>query len=123
MRSIRPGHKVSTAQKPGCAEVRSCSRHWLCLFPQYGAGRKNVRTIELQPWQRAIVRAHPGPLARGLFSLRWLLGINRVHGHLADGDRWQEYPRYMFTNESRDILRVRRGEVLTRPGQEGSGMG
>ena len=74
MRSIRPGHKVSTAQKPGCAEVCSCSRHWPCLFAQHGAGRKDLRTIELQPWQRVIVRAYPGQLARGLFSLRWLSG-------------------------------------------------
>ena len=39
MRSIRPGNKVSIAQKPGCAEVCSCSRHWPCLFPQHGPGQ------------------------------------------------------------------------------------
>jgi hypothetical protein len=27
-----------------------------------------------------------------------------VRRPLADGDHWYEYPRYMFTNESRDIL-------------------
>ena len=123
MRSIRPGHKVSTAQKPGCAEVYSCSRHCPCLFAQHGPGRKDLRTIELQPWQRVIVRAYPGQLARGLFHSDGYRGINRLHGHLADGGRRQDYPRYTFTNESRDILRVRRGEVLTPPGQEGSGTG
>ena len=30
--------------------------------------------------------------------------VNRVRRPLADGDHWYEYPRYMFTNESRDIL-------------------
>jgi len=84
MRSIRPGHKVSTAQKPGCAEVCSCSRHWPCLFARHGAGRKDLRTIELQPWQRVIVRAYPGQLARGLFhsdgyrELTAYMGISRM---------------------------------------------
>ena len=90
MRSIRPGNKVSIAQKPGCAEVYSCSRHWPCLFPQHGPGQKHVRAIGLQPWQRVIVRAYPGPLAGGLFHSDGYRGINRLQGHLADGDQWHE---------------------------------
>lgn len=106
MRSVRPGSKVSMQQKAGCAEVSSCSRHWPCLFPQDGPGRKHMRTIELEAWQRAIVLEHPGHFARGLFHSDGYRGINRVRAHLADGDRWYEYPRYLFTNESRDILRL-----------------
>jgi hypothetical protein len=30
--------------------------------------------------------------------------MNRVRRPLSDGDRWYEYPRSMFTNESKDIL-------------------
>ena len=115
MRSIRPGNSVSIQQKPGCAEVSSCSKHWPCLFPQYGPGRKHMRPIELQAWQCAIVLGNPGHFARGLFHSDGYRGINRVRAHLADGDRWYEYPRYLFTNESGDILRLC-GETLDRLG-------
>jgi hypothetical protein len=67
VRSIRPDNKAGIQQKPGCAEVSSYSRHWLCLFPQHGPGRKHMRTIELTSWQRAIVAENPGHFARGLF--------------------------------------------------------
>ena len=70
-----------------------------------------MRTIELQAWQRAIVRAVPGQFARGLFHSDGYRGINRVRARLAYGDQWYEYPRYLFTNESGDILRLC-GETL-----------
>lgn len=41
--------------------------------------------------------------------------INRVRRPLADGDHWYEYPRYMFTNESMDILGLC-GEALDQLG-------
>jgi hypothetical protein len=114
-RSIRPGNSVGVQQKPGCAEVSSCSKHWPCLFPQYGPGRKHLRAIALQPWQRAIVLRNPGHFARGLFHSDGYRGINRVRARHADGDRWYEYPRYLFTNESSDILRLC-GETLDQLG-------
>ena len=106
MSAIRPLSTVSTQQHVGCTEVISRSRHWPCLFPQHGPGKKHNRTIELQSWQQTIVAGHPGHFARGLFHSDGYRGINRVHAHLADGDRWYEYPRYLFTNESADILRL-----------------
>jgi hypothetical protein len=115
MSSIRPTSKVSTRQNAGCVEVMSCSRHWPCLFPQHGPGRKHMREIELQPWQRTIVMANPGRLARGLFHSDGYRGVNRVRAHLADGDHWYEYARYLFTNESGDILRLC-GETLDQLG-------
>jgi len=115
MSTVRPRSKVWIQQKPGCTEVVSCSRHWPCLFPQHGPGRKHMRTIELQPWQRTIVMANPGSLARGLFHSDGYRGSNRVRAHLAGGDAWYEYPRYLFTNESGDILRLC-GEVLDQLG-------
>jgi hypothetical protein len=74
-----------------------------------------MRLIELQPWQQLIVKRYPGQLARGLFHSDGYRGINRVQGHLADSDRWYEYPRYLFTNESSDILRLC-GETLDQLG-------
>ena len=85
MHSIRPGNKVGTQQMVGCTEVRSYSRHWPCLFPQQGPGRKHLRKIELLPWQRAIVKENPGRFARGLFHSDGYRGINRVRVHLAGG--------------------------------------
>jgi len=63
-----------------------------------------MRTIELQAWQRAIVVDSPEHFARGLFHSDGYRGINRIHRSLANSDRWYEYPRYLFTNESGDIL-------------------
>ena len=71
--------------------------------------------IELQPWQRTIVTANAGRFARGLFHSDGYRGINRVRAQLADGDHWYEYPRYLFANESADILRLC-GEALDQLG-------
>jgi hypothetical protein len=50
------------------------------------------------------VQKYPGDLARGLFHSDGWRGVNRVWRRLADGDRWYEYPRYQFSNKSKDIL-------------------
>jgi len=65
MSAMRPDNKVITQQKVGCVEVMSRWRHWPCLFPQHGPGRKHTRKIELEPWQAVIVREYPGEFARG----------------------------------------------------------
>jgi len=118
MSAVRPGNKVGTQQQIGCTEVISCSRHWPCLFPQHGPGRKHMRKIELQPWQGTVVTANAGCFARGLFHSDGYRGINRVRAPLTDGDHWYEYPRYLFTNESADILRLC-GEALDQLGVGG----
>jgi hypothetical protein len=70
MSTVRPGNKVSTQQLVGCTEVISCSKHWPCLLPQHGPGKKHLRKIELQSWQRTIVIDNPGCFARGML-FRW----------------------------------------------------
>jgi len=117
MTAVRPGSKVNTQQHPGCTEVLSYSRHWPCLFPQHGPGRKHLRKIELESWQRLIVEAKAGDFARGLFHSDGYRGVNRVRANLAGGERWYEYPRYLFTNESADILGLC-GEALDWLGVE-----
>jgi hypothetical protein len=102
--AIRPDNKVGTVRRDGCSDVQAYSRHWPCLLPQHGAGMKHHRRIELAPWQRIITGQHPGSFARGLFHSDGCRFLNRVRRPLAHGDRWYEYPRYMFTNESTDIL-------------------
>ena len=115
MSAMRPCSKVSTQQQVGCTEVICHSRHWPCLFPQHGPGRKHTRKIELATMAARHCPEIPGEFARGLFHSDGWRGINRVRRRLADGDRWYEYPRYLFTNESRDILRLC-GEILDQLG-------
>jgi hypothetical protein len=42
-------NKVSRTPKLGCIEVAAYSKHWPCLLPQHGPGRKHGRNIELTP--------------------------------------------------------------------------
>jgi hypothetical protein len=115
MVAVMPTSRVFRVARIGCHAVKSTSKHWPCLFPQHGPGRKHERKIELESWQRVIVAEHAGDFARGLFHSDGYRGVNRVHRALADGDRWYEYPRYLFVNHSADILRLC-GETLDRLG-------
>ena len=123
--AVMPASSVSSVRQTGCTMIKSYSKHWACLFPQHGPGRKHQRKIELAQWQEVIVRRYPGEFARGLFHSDGWRGANPVRRRLADGDRWYEYPRYMFGNESADILRLC-GETLdihavTRRGEHDDG--
>ena len=115
MSAVMPASKVCCVQQPGCTMVKSYSKHWTCLFPQHGPGYKHQRQIRLQAWQEIIVRKFSAEFARGLFHSDGWRGVNRVRRTLADGDHWYEYPRYIFGNESVDILRLC-GETLDRLG-------
>jgi hypothetical protein len=113
--AVMPVSGVFCVQRQGCTEVKSTSKHWPCLFPQDGPGRKHTRKIELTQWQSTIVQKHPGEFARGLFHSDGWRGVNRVRRRLPDGDRWYEYQRYLFDNQSTDILRLC-GEALDQLG-------
>jgi hypothetical protein len=103
MYAVMPANKVCSVHKVGCTLLKSNSKYWPCLFPQHGVGRKHMRKIALEPWQQAIVHAYPGGFARGLMHSDGCRVINRVRRPCAGGDRWYEYPRYFFSNESADI--------------------
>jgi hypothetical protein len=87
--------KVGRVQQQGCTEVGSYSKHWPCLFPQHGPGRKHQRRIELAPWQQELVDLDPRPLLRGLVHSDGCRVLNWVNG--------APYPRYHFDNRSSDI--------------------
>jgi hypothetical protein len=114
---VMPSSSVFCASQKevACTYVKSVSKHWPCLFPQHGPGRKHERAIVLEAWQQEIVTRHPGDFARGLFHSDGCRLINRVRRPLRDGDRWYEYPRYLFVNRSADIHRLC-GEALDRLG-------
>jgi hypothetical protein len=113
--AVLPSSGVFTVQRIGMTEVKSTSKHWPCLFPQHGPGRKHLRRIQLASWQQGIVVRYPGDFARGLFHSDGCRGINRVRRHFNGADHWYEYPRYFFSNKSADILGLC-GEALDRLG-------
>lgn len=91
-------NKVGRAAKQGCVDVYSYSKHWICLFPQHGPGRKHQRTIELTGWQQDLVDLDPRPLLRGLLHSDGCRVLNWVNG--------TPYPRYHFTSVSPDIRAI-----------------
>ena len=92
------GRRVSLVMQSGCVSIASYWNHWPCLFPQHGAGRKHLRPIILEPWQREIVATHPQQLLRGLINSDGSRTKNRVAGKI--------YPRYEFSNRSDDIRSI-----------------
>jgi hypothetical protein len=76
-------------------------------FPQHGAGRKHLRPIQLEPWQRQLTTKFPHALLRGLIHSDGCRTINRFKTKLPSGRvAAYEYPRYFFSNLSDDIRRI-----------------
>lgn len=105
MLAVHPA-KVFRVAKVGCTDVMSYWKHWPCLFPQHGPGRKHQRPIVLAQWQKDIVVRHPGPFVRGLIHSDGCRITNWTVRLVAGEPRRYEYPRYFFTNTSTDILRL-----------------
>ncbi|WP_328539347.1 transcriptional regulator [Streptomyces sp. NBC_00344] len=104
--AVCPGDSISVLQRQGCVSVNSYSRHWPCLFPQHGPGKKHERPITLESWQQTVIDTHPWEFVRGLIhsdGCRITNWTTRISG--GESKRY-EYPRYFFTNSSVDILRL-----------------
>lgn len=101
MSLVMPVNRVASRRRPGerAVEVSAYSRHWPCLFPQHGPGRKHERTIELESCQRAIADRYPRRLLRGLIHSDGCRGINTIKHR----EKTYAYPRYAFSNRSGDI--------------------
>ncbi|MGN6131189.1 MAG: hypothetical protein ACTHOK_12695 [Nocardioidaceae bacterium] len=78
-------------------------KHWPCLFPRHGPGRKHERTPGMEPWQQTIVAAHPGPFLRGLFHSDGCRSANWTTRTVAGGKKRYDYPRWQFVNHSEEI--------------------
>jgi hypothetical protein len=81
-------------QRIGCAQIKSYSTHWTCLFPHHGPGRKYTRTIALEDWQQEIVDDHPGPFLRGLIHSDGCRMTNWTQRRVAGELKRYECPRY-----------------------------
>lgn len=100
---VRPGARVFHVPAPGTVVVQANWKHWPCLFPQHGPGRKHERPIVLEDWQREIVTAQPRDFLRGLFHSDGSRVANWATRVVAGERRRYDYPRWQFTNNSDDI--------------------
>jgi hypothetical protein len=78
-----------------CIEVSLGSKHWPCLLPQHGPGKKHLRSIRLEPWQEVLVKEATEEFVRGL--------IDSDGCRVVANDRGVKSVRYHFSNRSDDI--------------------
>lgn len=96
MEAIMPGKRAGRYQrKSACVDVAMYSKHWPCLLPQHGPGRKHHRLIRLEPWQEALVDEAHESYVRGL--------IHSDGCRVIANDRGVKSIRYHFSNRSDDI--------------------
>jgi hypothetical protein len=86
----------------GCVELSMWSKHWPCIFPQHGPGKKHLRQIALLPWQQEIVDAAPGVFLRGLIHSDGcrIIAVERRRDYV------RRAPRYVFSNMSSEIRKL-----------------
>lgn len=99
MESVHPGARVRRISRVyNDVEIYAYAKHWPCLFPQHGKGKKHERPIVLADWQTAHTEVAPDRLLRGLIHSDGCRFTNT-------GTGWT-YPRYSFSNRSDDIRAI-----------------
>ncbi|WP_343252042.1 LAGLIDADG family homing endonuclease [Mycobacterium sp. UM_Kg27] len=93
---LMPGQRAAAFHRSDhCIEVYLYSKHWPCLFPQHGPGKKHHRPIRLEAWQQALVEQATEEFIRGL--------IDSDGCRTVANDRGVRSVRYHFSNRSDDI--------------------
>ena len=105
MRRVKPRSRPHTRRVPGCTVTTVSWKHWPCLFPQHGPGRKHERALSMTEWQWAIVTEHPADFLRGLFHSDGCRVNNWATRMVAGEKKRYDYRRWQFTNMSEDIMR------------------
>jgi hypothetical protein len=101
IQALMPRNSVSIVKRRyRCLDVSCYSQLWSELLPQHAPGRKHERSIELEPWQQAVVEGEPEAFIRGLFHSDGSYFQNPVRA--PSGVRYS-YDRYYFSNRSHDI--------------------
>jgi hypothetical protein len=104
MRRVKPMGRPHTRLVPGCVVTTVSWKHWPCLFPQHGPGRKHERRLVMADWQREVVEEHPGDFLRGLFHSDGARVRNWATRVVAGELKRYDYPRWQFVNMSPEIL-------------------
>lgn len=104
MRRVKVGSRPHTRLVPGCVITTVSWKHWPCLLPQHGPGRKHERVLGMTDWQWRTVEAHPAEFLRGLFHSDGCLVNNWTTRMVAGEKKRYEYPRWQFVNASEEIL-------------------
>ncbi|RYB91936.1 transcriptional regulator [Nocardioides oleivorans] len=104
MAIVKPHGRPHTRVVPGAVVATVSWKHWPCLFPQHGSGRKHERDIVLQGWQREVVEDFPADFLRGLLHSDGARVNNWATRVVAGEKRRYDYPRWQFTNASEDII-------------------
>lgn len=104
MDAIFPGKRARAAKRRdcNCVDVSMWSKHWPCLIPQHGPGRKHLRHIALEGWQTAIVSRQRKAFLKGLLNSDG----TRIIATERKGNYVRRAPRYAFSNRSEDIKRL-----------------
>lgn len=103
MEQVKPRGRPSTRLVPGCLITSVGWKHWICLLPQHGPGRKNERALKLEPWQQDIVTRYPAPFLAGLFHSDGCRINNWATRTVGDVNKRYEYGRWQFVNFSPEI--------------------
>ena len=101
--AVHPGAGVCHVPAPGVVVVQNAWKHWPCLFPQHGPGRKHERVLGMAAWQWKVVEDHPGPFLRGLLHSDGCRVDNWATRLVAGERKRYDYPRWQFVNESEEI--------------------
>lgn len=104
LEAIFPSKQARVAERRDCRciDVSMWSKHWPCLIPQHGPGRKHLRSIALTGWQTEVVEAQRKAFLRGLIHSDG----TRVIATERKGNYVRRAPRYAFSNKSEDIKRL-----------------
>ena len=108
--AIAPG-RAGVLRRRDCRAIVVSNhwKHWVCLIPQHGPGRKHTRPIVLTDWQRRIVSDCPEAFLRGLIHSDG----TRIIATERKGAYVRRAPRYAFSNRSEDILELFRSACET----------
>ena len=104
MQRVKPGGRPHQRLVPGCCVTSVGWKHWPCLFPQHGPGRKHERDVGLRDWQWHVVEREPAALLRGLFHSDGSRVTNWATRVVAGERKRYEYPRWQLVNHSEQIL-------------------
>lgn len=99
MEEVMTGQRAyQLPRRSRCVEISMYSKHWPCLFPQHGPGRKHERAMRLEVWQEDLVGRATESFLRGL--------IHSDGCRVIANDRGVRSVRYHFSNRSEDIKAI-----------------